>query len=48
LRRGLVRLWFSREPFSHLVVLPAQIQWGHSTLRKWTVPCFIVVGSILP
>jgi CheY-like chemotaxis protein len=31
LRRGLVRLWFSREPFSHLVVLPAQIQWGHST-----------------
>src|SRR6202521_1069597 len=34
LRRGLVRLWFSREPFSHLVVLPAQIQSGHSTLRK--------------
>src|SRR6185503_15545864 len=29
LRRGLVRLWFSREPFSHVVVLPAQIQWGH-------------------
>src|SRR5205814_3448530 len=27
LRRGLVWLWFSREPFSHLVVLPGRIQW---------------------
>src|SRR5438067_6126419 len=26
-RRGLVLLWFSRKPFPHLVVLPAQIQW---------------------
>src|SRR5580692_6526217 len=26
-RRGLVPLWFSRKPFSHLVVLPARIQW---------------------
>src|SRR6202023_759696 len=26
LRRGLVRFRFSRKPFSHLVVLPAQIQ----------------------
>src|SRR5207248_9883753 len=28
-RRGLVRLWFSRKPFSHLVVLPEQIQSVH-------------------
>src|SRR3954470_13000016 len=27
-RRGLVRLWFSRKPFPHLVVLPARIQWA--------------------
>src|SRR4030081_2594111 len=26
-RRGGVRLWFSRKPFPHLVVLPARIQW---------------------
>jgi len=26
-RRGLVPLWFSRKPFSHLVVFPARIQW---------------------
>src|ERR1700687_4218058 len=27
-RRGLVPLWFSRKPFSHLVVFPERIQWG--------------------
>src|SRR5205807_8011950 len=27
LRRGLVPLWFSRKPFSHILVLAAQIQW---------------------
>src|SRR6266851_3099071 len=26
-RRGLVRLWFSRKPFSHLVVLPSENSW---------------------
>src|SRR5205823_11739861 len=26
-RRGLVPLWFSRKPFSHLAVLPGRIQW---------------------
>jgi hypothetical protein len=25
-RRGLVPLWFSRKPFSHLVVFPGRIQ----------------------
>src|SRR5438874_5294531 len=27
LHRGRIRLWFSRRPFPHLVVLPARIQW---------------------
>ena len=26
-RRGLVRFWLSRKPFSHLVVFPGRIQW---------------------
>ena len=26
-RRGLIRLWFSRKPFSHVLVLAARIQW---------------------
>ena len=28
-RRGLVPLWLSRKPFSHLVVFPGRIQWVH-------------------
>jgi len=28
-RRGLVRWWFSRKPFSHFVVFPGRIQWVH-------------------
>src|ERR1700692_3948090 len=32
-RRGLVRLWFSRKPFSHLVVFPGRIQWVHRWKR---------------
>jgi hypothetical protein len=30
-RRGLVPLWFSRRPFSHLVVFPGRIQW----VQQW-------------
>src|ERR1700691_5962209 len=39
LRRGLVSLRFSRKPFSHLLVLPGRIRWGHKALGKWIVRC---------
>jgi hypothetical protein len=35
-RRGLVGLWFSRKPFSHLVVFPGRIQWVQ---RLWRTKC---------
>src|SRR6266478_6329052 len=41
LRRGLVRFRFSRKPFSHLVVLPAQIQWVPPRSQEKATRCRI-------
>jgi hypothetical protein len=38
--RGLVRWWFSRKPFSHLVVFPERIQW----VRRCQTPMSVVLN----